>query len=266
MQMLLLITLFSGATTHDGARIVMGRQQCNFLSHSADKAFAFPDYRNNGYTQKVVHQNGANHITVQVRNSQLASKMKARRVPPLPEGLRGLERELNQAGGGRLADQVSVLIHWVRREIAWEAQSAAEDQSPAGVTSRRAANCVGLSNLTLYVLDRMGVEARYVTGIAFKQEDSVKLHLKGNVLHRWVEIRYDDVGWVFCDPAGKVNFVDATYMVLGVQDLHPLPELLEMAVDTQIELLRFSNGFKTVGSLAGLDSRIRVRPNRLFIP
>ncbi len=265
MQMLLLITLFAGASSTDGARVVMGRQQCMFLSRSANESFRFPEYKNNGYIQKVDNLEGSNQITVQVRNSQLSSKMKARRVPKLPAPLRDLEQELNEARGGRLADQVSILIHWVRQEIEWESE-VVSDQSPAAVLDRKAGNCVGLSNLTLYVLGKMGVEARYVTGIAFKQEDSVKLNLKGNVLHRWVEIRYDDVGWVFCDPAGKVNFVDATYMVLGVQGLHPLPELLDQAVDTQIELIRFSNGFKTVGSLAGLDSRIRVRPNRLFVP
>lgn len=263
MHLLLLIALYSGAPSLGGAKIVMGRQQCIFLSQPAERDFAFPNYRNNGYSQKVTTRADGDQILVSVKNSQLASKMKARIVPRLPTGLRGLERELNDARGGRLADQVSILIHWVRREIVWEAEETG-DQSPAAVVTRKSANCVGLSNLTLYVLEKMGVEARYVTGVAFKREDSVELHLKGNVLHRWVEIRYDDVGWVFCDPAGKVNFVDATYMVLGVQNLHPLAELLEQAVNTRIELLRFSNGFKTVGSLAGLDSRIRVRPNRLF--
>jgi hypothetical protein len=109
----------------------------------------------------------------------------------------------------------------------------------------------------------MGVLARYVTGIAFRRDDKVVRTLEGSVLHRWIEIHYDDVGWVFSDPAGKANFVEATYLILGVAGKHPLEETLERAVGAEVELLRLRDGLRPAGYRTGLDSRLILRPNRL---
>ena len=244
-----------------GAPVVLGVQESHFRVDTARETFRFPEYRNNGYQQKVVPSAAGHQVIVRVKNTQLASKMLGRKVS-LPPHLASLEARLNQEAGSRLADQVSVLVAWLRQEIEEEDQPL-PDQSPLAVMTRKSANCVGLAELMRFVLGEMGVETRYVTGIAFKPGDRPNLHLEGDVLHRWIEIRYEDVGWVFCDPAGKVNFVASTYLVLGVQNLHPLASLMEQAVDSQIHWLRFSNGFRTVGKFSSLDHRIRIRPNRL---
>ena len=264
MHLMHILLIWAFSPPHEGARLVMGKQISRYVVRFPDTSFTFPDYRNNGYAQKVMHDRGDGLIEVRVKNSQLASKMKGCRVPPLPGKLEELAQELNAAADGRLADQVSLLVQWFHREIEYE-WAYSEDQAVDSVIARMRGNCVGVANLMLFVLEKMGVEARYVTGVAFKDDDSVHLRLAGNVLHRWIEIRYDDVGWVFCDPAGKVNHVEATYLVLGVQDLHPLPELLQRAVDTRIELIKFEDGFRTIGALPSLDRRLRIRPNRLFV-
>ncbi len=264
MYTLPLFLLWTLLPSPEGARIVIGKQRSRFLIRSPDPSFSFPDYRNNGYAQKPFRENGEQYLEIVVRNTQLASKIKGRRVAPLPEPLKPLERELDAAASGRLAGQVAILVQWLRREVRAN-DHLGGDQDVAAVLGRKEGNCVGIANLMLFVLEKMGVQARYVTGIAFKATDRVHLVLEGDILHRWIEIHYDDVGWVFCDPAGKVNFVEATYLVLGVRGLHSLPDLLAGAVDTHVELIRFENGFKTIGALRGLDSRLRVRPNRLFV-
>ena len=247
-----------------GARVVLGSQTSEYSVRVANPELQVYDYENNGYLQKAAKGEDGIQVRVQVKNSQLSSKMRARPVRPLPASLASLEQGLNNRSGGYLADQISFLVHWLRHEIDLDAGYVA-DQSLERVCREKTANCVGLSTLFLHVLENMDVKARFVTGVSFKPGDRASLVLEGNVLHRWVEIYYEDVGWVFCDPAGRVNFVDATYLVLGVQNLHPLEAQLDRAVGARVELLRFSNGFQTVGSMPEYGQGLRIRPNRLFL-
>lgn len=264
MTGLVVWSLVAWLSPSSGAPVILGKQHSEYLVRAADRSFQFPSYRNNGYIQTVREEDGVDLVEVRVRNTQLASKMSGRHVSGLPAEMRALETQLNQTADGRLADQVSLIIGWLRDEIQAD-QSSEDGQQPEEILRRGSADCVGLANLTLFVLRKMGVEARYVTGLAYRRGDAAVMRLKGRVLHRWIEINYDDVGWVFCDPAGKVNFVEATYVVLGVEGLHPIADQLEKAFDARVELLRFSNGFRAVGAISELDNRIRVRPNRLFV-
>lgn len=248
----------------EGAKVLLGKQSSRYLVSPSREDLRFYGYQNNGFLQRIIPALSGFYIEVEVKNSPLSSKVKARTVAPLPKPLRSLERKLNDTSEGYLADQVGYLVEWLRDHIHLESDYN-PNQSLEKVLRHGSANCVGLSSLALFVLQRMGVKARYVTGVTFLSGDRVRLLLEGKVLHRWIEIFYDDVGWVFCDPAGKINFVEATYLVLGIEDQHPLSELLENAVGTRVELLRFNNGLQTVGALPELNGRLKVRPNRLFV-
>lgn len=247
----------------EGARLILGQQKSRFVVRPAKQALEVFAYANNGYAQRIIPGDNVFYVDVEVRNSQLSSKMLGRHVTGLPAELDDLTAALNQAADGYLADQVGILIDWLGREISYDTQTN-RDQSLSAILASRRADCVGLASLAIHVLETMGVNARYVTGVTYKRGDRVKLLLEGNVLHRWIEVQYDDVGWVFCDPAGKVNFVEATYMVLGVQDHHPLPSILQNAVGSRVEILEFNNGFQTVGAVPGATSNLVIRPNRLF--
>ena len=253
--------LFS--TPEPGARVQLGEQEAGYRAVLPHELSVFPAYANNGFEQEVRQKGRNTHVRVRVHNKLLASHTRAVHVSGLPEALSGLQADLNAAADGYLADQLVVLMTWLRTEIHYDA-ALEGDQAPAAVLQRGAANCVGLADLALFVLDRMGVRARYVTGIAWRLDDAVRVDLEGNVLHRWIEVFYPDVGWVFCDPAGKVNFVEATYVVLGVEHVHPLPTQLARAMGGRVELLRFKDRMRTVGRFPGADSRLRLRPNRLY--
>ena len=246
-----------------GARVIMGNQQAYFRLRPADPRFTVPTYRNNGYDQSVMRAEGEYTVRVLVRNSPLSSKASPREVPRLDRRLAGLERELRRGDHLCLTDQVAAMFAWLNREILPEKGFIA-DQSLEKVLRTGHANCDGLSGLALHVLACLGVEARAVTGMAFTHRDPVSQRLEGNVLHRWIEIRYPDVGWVFADPAGKVNFVEATYLILGVAGVHPTA-YLEQGWGTQVELLGLKNGFRSVGHIHGLDHGLWLRPNRLFV-
>jgi len=260
----LLIMLLTLLAPNQGASVLVGTQEGRFFIVPENPDLFIPNYHNKGYSQVVTGSASAAYfVKVKVDNALLYSRMRGRTVSGLPESLKPLENRLNAISQDFLADQVSLLISWLRHEFHQQEDFVA-DQSLDRIIATRSANCVGLSALAIYVLGRMQVKARYVTGVAFKPSDKARLLLEGNVLHRWIEVYYEDVGWVFSDPAGKVNFVDATYVVLGVEGLHPLEKLFDSATGTQVELTGFENGFRPVGTLSNLDGRIFIRPNRLF--
>ncbi len=261
MAPLLLIALLYGSP-EPGARLQTGEQMATYRIDLARVRKAFPDYANNGYSQRLVTRDGQPRLEVQVQLRPLASGMPARPVGALPPELGDLKRRLAAAYRGTLADQVLILFTWLRAQIAYRA-SAEDHTAVEDVLRDRAANCVGLANLALLVLERMGVEARAVTGLAFRAEDSTLRHLEGEALHRWIEIRYDDVGWVFADPAGKVNFVEATYVVLGVDQVHAVNRAIDQVHGGKVQLLQLRDRLRTVAHDPYADSRLRIRPNRL---
>nr|WP_243435858.1 transglutaminase domain-containing protein [Acanthopleuribacter pedis] len=240
----------------------MGSQRTQFEVRSDQVGLHFPGYHNNGYKQSVQPQPGGFHVQVETRNAAIASRLRGRAVRDLPPALKPLETVVNRHKDTYLADQITFLFAWLQQEITLETEYVA-DQSLAKIMRTRSANCVGLANIAIEVLDAMGVKARYVTGIAFQRNDRAVLRLEGSVLHRWIEIHYDDVGWVFADPSGKVNFVEATYLLMGIDTLHPLETTKQLAVGSYVELLKLENGFRVAGRMPGLDSRLRIRPNRL---
>lgn len=260
--MLMILILCMTGSADPGARVMLGHQRAIFEVTPGASSYTLTNYRNNGFQQRARERDGGWQVEIAVGNQSLDSRMKGRRVSGLPQKLADLEAKLNAAADGPFAHQVAILFDWMRRNIRYQ-ETAQGLQGALDVLHRGSGNCVGFCNLALVVLNQMGVEARYVTGVAFRPEDRSARKLEGAVLHRWLEIKYEDVGWVFSDPAGKVNFVTATYLVLGVEGVHPIQETLTRAVGTHVALKRLQDGMRDAGRARGLDGRLRIRPNSL---
>lgn len=247
----------------DGAKVVFGAQQSAFQVQGYTKKFQLPTYQNNGFSQNTWRQDGHSHAQVSVHTKPLASKAKARIIEALPAKLKPLQDQLNKNHGGLLADQVAILIDWMTQNIAVEHHYDA-NQSLDRVLSSRSANCVGLANFATMVLTKLDINVRQVTGVVFQPTDAARRKMQGPVLHRWIEIQYPDIGWVFADPGGKVNHIEARYLVLGIHGYHPVHTWLQALQGGQIELLYLRNGFQTIAHLHGLAAGLRVRSNQLF--
>ena len=252
------------ATPPSGASIELGTQRALYRIAPHNHRFSLPSYANNGYEQKIHRKDGEFLVEIIVKNKQLNSKAMGNMIHRIEPRLSELSLELNQIHPRYLADQMAVLFQWFERELTSETQYVA-DQSLAKILSQREVNCVGLVNLSRYFLDKLGVKTRYVTGIAYLPSDQATMRLEGSALHRWLEVYYPDVGWVFSDPAGKVNFVEATYIVIAVEQLHDVNLLRSLAFHAEVELLKLEQGLQTIGYLPKLDNHLRVRPNRLFL-
>lgn len=247
-----------------GAQVVLGQQQAQYAIYDPPESFDLPNYRNNGFSQNSRRLGNRIHAQVLVHTKPLTTKTKASPVSRLPEGFGNLESRLNALSGQPVPLQVEVLFDWLRTHVRPETDYVA-DQSLEKVLQTHQANCVGLANTAIFVLEHMSIKARHVTGMVFQSEDKAKRLLEGAVLHRWIEIFYPDVGWVFADPGGKVNHVEASYLVIGISELHPLKQWLESAVGLEVELLSLRDGLQVIARLNDLQQGLRIRPNRLYL-
>ena len=248
-----------------GAPVLIGGQRASFVVRDI-RTPVFPDYRNNGFSQRTRQLDSGMQITVEVDNHPLNARLRGRRPLDMPAHLAGLARRLDQAAQGRLVDQVEIIFHWMRNEIAYTDEGPAVVQDAESVLARKSGNCVGFCNAAMYLISKLGVASRAVTGVAYKDTDSVKLKLEGLVLHRWIEVDYPDIGRVFCDPSGKIHFVEATYVVLAVHGVHDVAEGMRSALGGEIELIALLDGMKHISNRNDIDGRISVRPNSLVLP
>jgi len=250
---MVLLLLFCG-TAHGGAVVYLGRQEARYLL-KVPQQVVIPHYSNLGFAQRVEPAEEGMAIVVETDLAPLRSREKARPVPQLPPELADLANSLR--GQLTLASQVAQVISWLNQQLAYELGDSAED--PQRVLEGRRGNCIGFCNLFQWIMAQLGVPTRYATGIAFRNEDQSTLVLRGNILHRWVEVHYRDVGWVFSDPTGRVNHVEATYVLLGLEEVAPPNLLVRQLPGATIELLRFRNGLWPALKRQGLDPRIRLR-------
>ncbi len=248
-----------------GAGIMVGGQRAHFVVRSQLEP-AFPNYKNNGFTQQVRFHNGFLEVAVEVLNQPLNSQMRGRRAGQLPAGTADLARLLDEHVEGDLVDQVAIIFNWMRNHINYADDVKDQAQDADTVLAMRSGNCVGFCNAAVSLLSSLDLQARAVTGVAFKSDDSVKLELKGQVLHRWIEVEYPDVGRVFCDPSGKIHFVEATYVVLAVHQVHDLDLAVRSAEGAEIELMSLHDGLRRVSHRSDLDGRLQMRPNQWVVP
>jgi hypothetical protein len=88
------------------------------------------------------------------------------------------------------------------------------------VLARRRGYCTGIARLTVALLAAVGIPSREVPGFVVSPPG-------GGVpagFHRWVEVRFDDAGWVFSDPLLTHHYVPATYVRLASEVLRTAPE------------------------------------------
>lgn len=120
-------------------------------------------------------------------------------------------------------EAVQKILRWVNDNITYELDPKGP-VSASDVLKEKKGYCVGYSNLATALLRASGIPCRNVHGIHIN-DDSISpgdgyqpVSLKGITLHRWIEIYYPDVGWVFSDARYSVNFIGANYIFLTHQD------------------------------------------------
>ena len=115
--------------------------------------------------------------------------------------------------------RVGRVLSWVAREIRYDLNRT-DSQEPHDVLDRRSGYCTGIARLTTSLLERAGIPAREVAGIVVSSDSSENRFS----YHRWVEIHYEDQGWVFSDPSSFHNYVPAHYVRLASEELLPNSE------------------------------------------
>lgn len=195
-----------------------GAEQLASYRGEGEAARFFEQYDNDGYSLAVAPAAGGGvELSVRVSDAPLASRA------PFPNG-RPRDRILPRAPdrdafAARLAAGATTEPEAVERILAGLAgfvrydPDRARRQEPSAVFAERRANCVGLSELAVDLLARVGISARTVQGVLKSEPGSAGYDASiGGVYHRWIEVHYPDRGDVFSDPSASVNGVDARYL------------------------------------------------------
>jgi hypothetical protein len=168
------------------------------------------DYANDGYRLQV--REGWVEVEVQVLPLGSAAPFELPARGGELDALEALARRL-ASGAGTRYDAVSRVLAWVARSIRYDLDRGSS-QDPEPVLERRSAYCTGIARLTVALLERLGIEAREVSGFVFSDS---QVSTEG--YHRWVEVFYPDRGWVFSDPLHSHHFVPANYVRLASEQL-----------------------------------------------
>lgn len=181
----------------------------------------FDQYDNDGYSLAVSGGAGGSiELSVTVSDAPLASRA------PYPTGLprdSALPRAPARddfavrlaAGATRQAVAVERILTGLAALVRYDPDRVRR-QDPSTVFVERRASCVGLSELAVDLLRRAGIRARTVQGVLRGGAGSPAYDPAiGGAYHRWIEVYYSDVGFVFSDPSASVNGVDARYLPFG---------------------------------------------------
>ncbi len=123
------------------------------------------------------------------------------------------------AGATTRYQAVTQVLEWVAGNVAYDLDRSAP-QDAAAVLARRRGYCTGIARLSVALLQSLAIPARDVPGFLVAPSGA---RLPAG-FHRWVEVRYDDVGWVFSDPLLTLHYVPATYVRLASETLLPEAE------------------------------------------
>ncbi len=189
-------------------RVVEGLDQAYIIPPTG--AVVAP-YSNDGYS---VERRGAGYL-VQVAVTPLNSTADVELANRPPADPIGSVAWRLVAGSRKESDAVQRVLGWVSRNIQYDLDRRL-DQSPTAVLERRRGYCTGIADLTVALLRSVGIEARSVDGYVLRSS-----HGEGPGYHRWVEVYYPDLGWVFSDPASSHGFVPATYLRLAARQVTP---------------------------------------------
>lgn len=120
-------------------------------------------------------------------------------------------------GGARTRyEAVSLVLGWVARHIEYDLDRAAPQDALAAL-GRRRAYCTGIARLTVALLEAIDIPAREVAGYVVGEHPGDA----GGGYHRWIEVYFQDRGWVFSDPLNTHHYVPATYIRLAADELIP---------------------------------------------
>jgi hypothetical protein len=109
------------------------------------------------------------------------------------------------------------------------------------------------------LLGTVGIESRAARGLRFPGEAGETMPVGPALLHRWVEVRDPDVGWVFSDPAVSLHHVSARYIHLSAGGREG-PGVDSSLAGTSVTLLRIEGGLAPVDVEPGLEGGLPVRP------
>jgi hypothetical protein len=171
-------------------------------------------YANAGYRLRV--EEGV--ATVEVDLAPLRSRDPYRAGTVAGDPLATLARAVTSGARSRY-EAASRLLGWVARNVTYDLDRDAP-QDALAVLARRQGYCTGVARLTVALLQSVGIPAREVPGFVVASPG-------GGVpagFHRWVEVRFEDVGWVFSDPLLSHHYVPATYVRLASERLQGRPE------------------------------------------
>ena len=190
-----------------------------------DDVRLFDQYDNDGYSLEVrAAAGGSVALTVRVSDSPLRSAAPfPTAAPPETTLPRAPERDAFAAaavaGSARQVEAVSKLLVAIAARVRYDADRM-RPQGPTDVFASGRGDCVGLSELAVDVLRRVGIRARTVQGIVRTGSDEPAHDARiGGSYHRWIEVFYPDRGWVFSDPSASINGVDARYLPFSRRSL-----------------------------------------------
>lgn len=221
------LATFAGAGVLSGAtHLVRGSDRATMLMPTGVRVEA---YSNAGYRLAV--EDAVAEVTVDL--APLASRQ-AFEVASVGAA-RSAEARLARAvvaGAKTRYEAVSRILGWIAANVRYELdRSQAQDAS--AVLGRRTAYCTGYARLAVALLSAVGIPAREVAGYVVDELPGGR----GSGFHRWIEVYYDDRGWVFSDPQRSQHFVAATYLRLAssaVENEEP-GEALLLSRDNTVE-------------------------------
>jgi transglutaminase-like putative cysteine protease len=205
---------------------------------SGPDARLFDQYDNDGYSLAVSPRgDGTLELSVRVSGRPLGSRapfpIEGPRDPALPASPeRDAFASTLVSGAATQAEAVERMLSGLASAVRYDADRARR-QDPASVFASRRAHCVGYAELAVDLLRRVGIGARTVQGILRTKPGSESYDSRiGGVYHRWIEIYYPDLGFVFSDPSASINAVDARYVPFGRRAFERPKDLTVIAVET----------------------------------
>ncbi|MEO7793808.1 MAG: transglutaminase-like domain-containing protein [Thermoanaerobaculia bacterium] len=222
------------AATH----LVTGSDRATMLVPSGVQV---DSYSNAGY--RLVVEDSVAEVEVDLAPLDSRQGFDERLLPPAQTAEARLARAV-AAGARTRFEAVSRILGWITANVRYELDRALAQDSGA-VLARRSAYCTGTARLAVALLDSLAIPAREIAGYVVEEAPGGP----GSGFHRWIEVFYDDRGWVFSDPLASQNFVAATYLRLA-------SSVVESELPGSALLLSRDNGISEIDLLAQTPARL----------
>ena len=205
---------------------LMGDQEASYLIKNKSGTDFIPNYRNNGFQQKVERlSEGISKVFLRVDLEPIPDPVgRLEATTAGPRGKVEARETLARITSGILSSSNSKceailrILRWIRENITYEAFLAEED--PGRILAGKKANCIGLSRLAESMLAEARIESRQVHGILIPRNppppEGVEITLTSETLHRWLEFHIEGAGWFFADPLSSFYFVDSNHILIMV--------------------------------------------------